>query len=226
MHNPSVLVIEDEEKLRKLVATYFKRENYQVFEAADGVEGVTLFEDHPMDLVILDIMMPGYDGWTVCRRIREESQVPVILLTARSEENDKLFGFELGADDYMTKPFSVKELMARSKALLKRSGVVSEEKQYQIGELWVDTDRHHVEVKGKVIDLTPKEYELLLLFLKNSNQAMERETILNKVWGYDYYGDDRTVDTHVKRLRHKLGDVSQRIRTLRGVGYIFEVTKE
>lgn len=226
MHNPSVLVIEDEEKLRKLVATYLKRENYQVFEAADGVEGINLFEDHPMDLVILDIMMPGYDGWTVCRRIREESQVPVILLTARSEENDKLFGFELGADDYMTKPFSVKELMARSKALLKRSGAASEEKQYQIDELWVDTDRHHVEVGGQVIDLTPKEYELLLLFLKNSNQAMERETILNKIWGYDYYGDDRTVDTHVKRLRHKLGDVSQKIRTLRGVGYIFEVTKE
>jgi len=225
MANPQILVVEDEEKLRKLVATYLKREQFHVLEASDGREGMELFENHPVDLVILDIMMPGYDGWTVCRRIRESSQVPVILLTARSEENDKLFGFELGADDYVTKPFSVKELMARTKALLKRSGVKPEEKNYQIQGLTVDTGRHHVEVQGEAVELTPKEYELLLLFLKNTNQALGRENILNQVWGYDYYGDLRTVDTHVKRLRQKLGKVGGMIQTVRGVGYMLEVTE-
>ena len=225
MANPQILVVEDEEKLRKLVATYLKREQFQVLEAADGQEGMELFHNHSVDLVILDIMMPGYDGWTVCRRIRESSQVPVILLTARSEENDKLFGFELGADDYVTKPFSVKELMARTKALLKRSGVKQEEKGYQIQGLTVDTSRHHVEVEGEAVELTPKEYELLLLFLKNTNQALGRENILNQVWGYDYYGDLRTVDTHVKRLRQKLGEAGGMIQTVRSVGYMLEVTE-
>lgn len=222
MPNPCILVIEDEEKLRKLVATYLKREQFQVLEAADGTEGMDTFENNPVDLVILDIMMPGYDGWTVCRRIRETGKVPVILLTARGEENDKLMGFELGADDYVTKPFSVKELMARTKALLKRSGLKTVEKRYEINSLSVDTARHHVEVEGKTLELTPKEYDLLLVFLKNRNQALERETILNQVWGYDYYGDFRTVDTHVKRLRQKLGDAGFMIQTVRGVGYLFE----
>ena len=223
MPNPQILVVEDEEKLRKLVATYLRREQFQVLEAADGEEGVELFESHPVDLVILDIMMPGYDGWTVCRRIRETSQAPIILLTARSEENDKLFGFELGADDYVTKPFSVKELMARTKSLLKRSGIKPEEKGYEVEGLTVDTARHQVAVEGETVDLTPKEYELLLVLLKNMNHALGRETILNQVWGYDYYGDLRTVDTHVKRLRQKLGAAGSMIHTVRGVGYLFEV---
>lgn len=222
MTNPQILVVEDEGKLRKLVATYLKREAFQVLEAADGKEGIALFENHSVDVVILDIMMPGYDGWTVCRRIRESSQVPIILLTARSEENDKLLGFELGADDYVTKPFSVKELMARTKALLKRSGIKPEEAHYHVQCLRVDTARHQVTVKGEAVDLTPKEYQLLIMFLKHTNQAMEREVILDRVWGYDYYGDFRTVDTHVKRLRQKLGEAGGLIRTLRGVGYVLE----
>lgn len=223
MIGSTILLVEDEENLRKLIKTYLKKEKVNLVEAADGKEALELWEENDYDLVILDIMLPEYDGWTVCKRIRENSHVPIIMLTARSEESDKLFGFELGADDYITKPFSVKELVARVKALLKRSNHQLSSEIIEVEGLKVDKNMHQVFLQDEAIDLTPKEYDLLLVFLQNQNQALTREIILDNVWGYDYYGDLRTVDTHVKRLRKKLKHMGKHIITVRGLGYRFEV---
>ncbi|ABR49347.1 two component transcriptional regulator, winged helix family [Alkaliphilus metalliredigens QYMF] len=220
-----ILLVEDEKNLRKLVATYLKKEMVSVIEAADGKEALVLWEEEQYDLIIVDIMLPEYDGWTICKRIREKSNVPILILTARSEEHDKLFGFDLGVDDYMTKPFSVKELVARVKALLKRSNRQLSTETLIVQGLKVDKKGHQVFLQGERLMLTPKEYDLLLIFLHNQNQALSREVILDGVWGYDYYGDLRTVDTHVKRLRHKLKEMGEQIKTVRGLGYRFEVTK-
>ncbi len=219
----TVLLVEDEKNLRKLIVTYLKREMIDVVEAVDGREALELWEENKYDLVILDVMLPEYDGWTVCKRIRQNSHVPIIMLTARAEESDKLFGFDLGVDDYVTKPFSVKELVARVKALLKRSNRQLLTEIIEVEELKVDKKMHQAFLNDEPIDLTPKEYDLLLVFLHNRNQALTREIILDSVWGYDYYGDLRTVDTHVKRLRKKLRHMGKQIITVRGLGYRFEV---
>ena len=221
----TILLVEDEKNLRKLIKTYLKKEMINVVEAADGKEALELWEDNKYALIILDVMLPEYDGWTVCKRIRQNSHVPIIMLTARSEEDDKLFGFDLGADDYVTKPFSVKELVARVKALLKRSKRPLLDEIIEIEGLRVDKKMHQVFLYDEPINLTPKEYDLLLVFLNNQNQALTREVILDNVWGYDYYGDLRTVDTHVKRLRKKLKHMGKQIVTVRGLGYRFEVAK-
>jgi len=225
MIGSTILLVEDEKNLRKLIKTYLQKEMVNVVEASNGREALELWEDNQYDLVILDIMMPEYDGWTVCKRIRENSHVPIIMLTARSEESDKLFGFDLGADDYMTKPFSVKELVARVKALLKRSNRELSTEILEVQGLKVDKKGHQVFLQEELLALTPKEYDLLLVFLHNHNQALSREIILDNVWGYDYYGDLRTVDTHVKRLRQKLNQMGKQIKTIRGFGYRFEVMK-
>lgn len=224
MYQVTVLLAEDDKNLRKLVSDYLVREGYRVLEASDGEAAMDYWYGEKADLAILDVMMPGYDGWTVCRNIRKDSDIPVIMLTARGEENDKLFGFELGVDDYMTKPFSPKELMARVKALLKRSGIESNKDQIVMGSLRIDNRARQVFLSEKPILLTPNEFSLLLYFTDNVNIALSREQILDHVWGYDYYGDLRTVDTHVKRLRQKLEDSGEMIKTIRGVGYRFEVT--
>lgn len=218
-----ILMAEDEERLRKLVTTYLKRENYDVLEAKDGKEALKIWEEEKVDFVILDVMMPFVDGWSVCREIRRESDIPIIMLTARGEESDKLFGFDLGVDDYVTKPFSVKELVARVKALLKRSGQQQIKDAITMGPLSIDTMQHQVYINGQAVELSPKEYDLLYFMMLNKNQALTRDAILNGVWGYDYYGDLRTVDTHIKRLRKKLEDFGDSIVTVRGIGYRLEV---
>lgn len=223
MYQPHILIVEDENRLRKLVAKYLSKEGYKIFEAKDGREALDIWAEEHVDLIILDIMMPEIDGWSVCRNIRQESDVPIIMLTARSEESDKIFGFELGIDQYVTKPFSTKELLARVKALLKKIGKKVIDEKIVVNEVKVDNKTHQVMVKNKEIELTPTEYNLLLYFIENSNIALSREQILDRVWGYDYYGDIRTVDTHVKRLRKKLTSEGDNIVTVRGIGYRFEV---
>ncbi|QXM06849.1 response regulator transcription factor [Crassaminicella indica] len=224
MIRKKILVVEDESRMRRLIGDYLKREGYHVLEAKDGKEGLRIFEEGNIDLVILDIMMPAIDGWTVCRKIRKVSDVPIVILTARSEESDELFGFELGADEYVTKPFRPKILVARVKALLKRRSM-NIEKTIIFDGLEIDMDAHRVIINGEEIDMTPKEYELLVYMANNQGKALSREQILDGVWGYDYYGDLRTVDTHIKRLRIKLKDKNDIIQTVRGVGYRFEVKK-
>lgn len=223
MYRLTVLLAEDDKNLRKLVSGYLKKEGYRVLEASDGEAAMDLWYGDKADLAILDVMMPGYDGWTVLRNMREESDIPVIMLTARGEEGDKLFGFEIGADDYVTKPFSPKELMARVKALMKRRGAASTDGVIDLQRLRIDNRARKVFVEGEQVELTPNEFGLLLYFADNSGIALSREQILDHVWGYDYFGDLRTVDTHVKRLRQKLGALGGMIRTVRGVGYRFEV---
>lgn len=222
MYAPNILVCEDEERLRKLIIKYLINEGYNTIEASNGKEALDFYFDQSFDLIILDIMMPEYDGWSVCRTIRNESNIPIIMLTARSEESDRIFGFELGADDYVTKPFSMKELMMRVKALLKRAKNMTQEETV-LGELVINTKAHRIFIKGQEIDLSPKEYDLLLYFSQNKDLAVTRENILDKVWGYDYFGDLRTVDTHVKRLRKKMQNAGVKIETVRGIGYRFEV---
>jgi len=223
MIGANILLVEDEDKLRKLIKTYLAKDGMNVHEAADGEEGIQMWEENKADLIVLDIMLPKYDGWTLCKRIREQSNIPIILLTARSEESDKLFGFELGADDYITKPFSVKELTARVKALLKRSNQMVSSEILKTDDLKIDKKSHQVQLRENILELSPKEYDLLIYLMNNKNQALTREMILDEVWGYDYYGDLRTVDTHIKRLRQKLLDYGDRIITIRGTGYRFEV---
>lgn len=225
MIGANILVVEDEEKLRKLVAMYLKKEQMNVLEAADGAQALDLWQQDSIHLVVLDVMLPAYDGWTICKRIRATSSVPIIMLTARGEESDKLFGFELGVDDYMTKPFSVKELVARVKALLKRSQSQLSAEVIEMHPLKIDKKSHQAFLNDEELSLSPKEYDLLLYFTQNENLALSREVLLNSVWGYDYYGDLRTVDTHVKRLRQKLGNFGKNIVTVRGMGYRFEVEK-
>lgn len=222
-----VLLVEDEEKMRELIKVAFKKENFETIEATEGKQGLNLFKANHIDIVILDIMLPEIDGWTVCREIRRMSNVPIILLTARGEEFDKLFGFELGADDYIVKPFSPKELIARIKALLRRSEIKnSESASYlQVGDIIINRLSREVTVNGKQIVLTNKEYELLYFLSINPKIVFTREQLLLKVWGYEQYGDPRTVDTHIKKLREKLGEYSGYISTMWGVGYKFEVPK-
>lgn len=219
-----ILMADDESRMRKLVGDFLKKEGFTVIEAEDGKRALQLFEENSdFSLVILDVMMPGYDGWAVCREIRKKSQIPVIILTARGEESDELFGFDLGADEYITKPFSPMVLVARIQALLRRAakGGTKTLKIYEGME--IDESGRVVRVDGKKVDLSPKEFELLLYLTCNDGIAVSREQILNSVWNYDYFGDARTVDTHIKKLRLKLGARGGYIQTVRSLGYKFEV---
>lgn len=219
-----ILVVDDESRMRKLVRDFLEREGYQVLEAGDGLEAMELFyEEKDIALLILDVMMPKMDGWQVCREIRQSSKVPIIMLTARSEERDELQGFQLGVDEYISKPFSPKILVARVGAILRRSRVVSEEEVTDAGGIFIDKAAHMVKIDGQEIDLSFKEFELLTYFVENQGIALSREKILNNVWNYDYFGDARTIDTHVKKLRSKLGDQGNYIKTIWGMGYKFEV---
>ena len=217
-----LLIVDDEEKIREVVKEYALLNGYEVAEAEDGLDALSAVEQQPIDLVILDIMMPKLDGYEVCKRIKTSSNIPVIMLSARGEEYDKLFGFEIGVDDYMVKPFSPKELMARVKAVLER-GKLNNQARYKFAGLEIDVKGRSVKVDNKVANLTPKETDLLLYMVENQNVALSREKLLTEVWDYDYYGDDRTVDSHIKMLRHNLGPYRDFIVTVRGMGYKFEV---
>ena len=219
-----ILVVDDESRMRKLVRDFLAREGFQVIEAADGEEAVDLFyENRDVALIILDVMMPKMDGWQTCREIRAESKVPIIMLTAKGDEQDELKGFDLGVDEYISKPFSPKILVARVEAILRRSGKGQEDQLLSAGGIEINKTAHEVSVDGKKIELSFKEFELLSYFLENQGIALSREKILNHVWNYDYFGDARTIDTHVKKLRSKLGDKGDLIRTIWGMGYKFEV---
>lgn len=219
----SILIVEDEIKIRFLIRDYFLKENFNIYEAEDGESGLEVFSREKIDLIILDVMMPNMDGFTFLEKIRSVSSVPVILLTAKAEEEDKLQGYEFGADDYMTKPFSPKVLVAKSKALLKRTRKDVDSSSQDFNGLIINKLSHEVRVNNEIISLSPKEYELLLYLISNEGIALSRDTILDNVWGFDYYGDIRTVDTNIKRLREKLLDKSSYIVTVRGSGYKFEV---
>ena len=221
-----ILIADDEERMRRLVGDFLRREGFQILEAANGREALDVFEAEPdICLVILDVMMPVYDGWAVCREIRQTSMVPVIMLTARGEETDELFGFELGADEYISKPFSPQVLIARVQALLRRASAGSKS-VYDYPGLEIDVDARHVKVDREIIVLSPKEFELLAYMAANEGRALSRDQILNAVWDYNFYGDPRTVDTHVKKVRLKLGGRGEYIQTVRGVGYRFEVSND
>ncbi len=215
-----ILIVDDEELIREVIKEYLLLEGYEVDEAKDGSEAVTKALDKDYNLIIMDIMMPHKDGYQACKEIKAHKDVPFIMLSARGEEYDKLIGFDLGIDDYVTKPFSPKELVARIKAITKRS--FGETSTYQFGELIIDDKAHDVTIANKKISLTPKEYDLLKYFVTNNNVALSREQLLTNVWGYDFYGDDRTIDTHIKTLRKNLGKYGDYIKTVRGVGYKFE----
>ncbi|MCR4600804.1 MAG: response regulator transcription factor [Clostridia bacterium] len=220
-----LLVVDDEENIREVVREYAEFDGYEVDEASDGMEAISKFKENDYDLIIMDIMMPKYDGFSACKEIRKTSNLPIIMMSARSEEYDKLFGFELGIDDYVTKPFSPKELMARVHAVLARSKPArteEEESLIRFDGLEIDMLGRSVSVEGKRIELTPKEYDLLFYLVKNKNIALSRDKLLRDVWGYDFFGDDRTIDTHIKNLRNNLGDYRDMIVTLRGVGYKFD----
>jgi DNA-binding response OmpR family regulator len=226
MEKVRMLIVDDEDGIREMIREYTSLEGYEIDEAADGVEALNFFKQQEYTLIILDIMMPRMDGWTVCREIRKTSQVPIIMLTARGEEYDKLFGFELGVDDYMVKPFSPKELLARMKVIVRRSAQsvesASQRDLIRLEGLEIEFSARNVYVDGNTTNLTPKEYELLNFFVKNPNRVFSREQLLNSVWGYDFSGDDRTVDTHVKMLRESLGEYRKFIVTVWGTGYKFE----
>ena len=218
-----ILVVDDESRMRKLVKDFLEREGHIIIEAADGMEAMDIFyENKDIALIILDVMMPRMDGWQVCREVRALSQVPIIMLTARGEERDELQGFELGVDEYISKPFSPKILVARVEAILRRT-VQTEGEQIEAGGIVMDVGGHHVSIDGKSINLSYKEFELLQYFMSNQGRALTRESILNQVWNYDYFGDARTIDTHVKKLRNKLGEKGSYIHTIWGMGYKFEV---
>ena len=223
MEKSKILVVDDESRMRKLVRDFLVKSHYEVAEAADGEEALALFfEQNDFDLVILDVMMPKLDGWQVCREIRAYSKVPIIMLTAKSDERDELLGFELGVDEYISKPFSPKILVARVEAILRRTGQAASEMIVEAGGIRLDKQAHSVTVEGKDIDLSYKEFELLAYFMENRGIALSREKILNSVWNYDYFGDARTIDTHVKKLRSKLGAKGELIKTIWGMGYKFE----
>ena len=223
MEKIKILVVDDEERMQKLLKDFLKMKDYEVLLAGNGEEAIDLFfKEKSIALIILDVMMPKMDGWTALKTIREHSKVPVIMLTARSEENDELKGFDYGADEYISKPFSPKILVARVEALLRRSGVQKEE-LLEVGGIVIDEAAHSVTVDGKPIELSFKEYELLQYFVENKGIALSREKILNNVWNYDYFGDARTIDTHVKKLRAKLMDKGEYIKTVWGMRYKFEV---
>ena len=223
MSNIQILVVDDESRMRKLVKDFLQREGYSVLEAGDGMEAMDIFYEQKIDLVILDVMMPRMDGWQTCREIRRDSTVPIIMLTARSEERDELQGFELGVDEYISKPFSPKILVARVNAILRRTlGAVGND-SLEAGGITIDKSAHIVKIDGTPVELSYKEFELLTYFIENQGIALSREKILNNVWNYDYFGDARTIDTHVKKLRSKLGDKGEYIKTIWGMGYKFEV---
>ena len=224
MQDIKIMVVDDESRMRKLVRDFLARKGFQVLEAADGEEAVDLFyENRDVALIILDVMMPKMDGWQTCREIRAESKVPIIMLTAKGDEQDELKGFDLGVDEYISKPFSPKILVARVEAILRRSGKGQDDQLLSAGGIEINKTAHEVSVDGKKIELSFKEFELLSYFLENQGIALSREKILNHVWNYDYFGDARTIDTHVKKLRNKLGDKGDLIRTIWGMGYKFEV---
>lgn len=224
MNSIKILVVDDESRMRKLVKDFLVRKGYDVLEAGDGEEALEVFyRERDIALIILDVMMPKLNGWEVCREVRETSRVPIIMLTAKGDESDELNGFELGADEYISKPFSPKILVARVEAILRRSGKAEEEESLlEIGGIVVDKTAHQVTVDGKEIELSFKEFELLTFFMENAGIALSREKILNNVWNYDYFGDARTIDTHVKKLRSKMGEKGDYIRTIWGMGYKFE----
>ncbi len=224
MENEYILIVDDEERMRKLIKDFLKQKGYPTIEASDGEEALKMFEENKskIKLILLDVMMPKLDGWSVLRQIRQESNVPVIMLTARGEEQDELFGFELGADEYISKPFSLKILVARVEAILKR--LQTDKKEItEVGGIKIDSQGRTVTVDGKQIDLSLREYELLVYLVENEGIALSRDKILNNVWNYDYYGDSRTIDSHIKKIRHKLGKKGKYIETIRGVGYKFEI---
>ena len=224
MEKLKILVVDDESRMRKLVRDFLEREGFAVLEAGDGQEAVEIFYEHKdIALIILDVMMPHMDGWETCREIRKDSKVPIIMLTARSEERDELQGFELGVDEYISKPFSPKILVARVEAILRRTNAISQDKLLQVNGIEIDKSAHIVRIDGKEIELSFKEFELLTYFLENQGIALSREKILNNVWNYDYFGDVRTIDTHVKKLRSKMGEKGDCIKTIWGIGYKFEV---
>lgn len=223
MDKLKILVVDDEARMRKLVKDFLLKSNYEVIEAEDGSQALDLFyEQKDIALIILDIMMPKMDGWQVCREIRQYSNVPVIMLTAKSDERDELQGFQLGVDEYISKPFSPKILVARVEAILRRTNQLADEDTLEEGGIVVDKAAHSVMIDGKTIDLSYKEFELLTYFLENKGIALSREKILNNVWNYDYFGDARTIDTHVKKLRSKMGEKGDLIKTIWGLGYKFE----
>ena len=224
MSDITILIVDDESRMRKLIKDFLMQKNYHILEAADGEEALKIFEENQniINLILLDVMMPKLDGWSVLRQIRQTSKVPIIMLTARGEEQDELFGFELGVDEYISKPFSPKILVARVEAILKRTQSEKLElKDY--GGITIDPEGRTVKVDGKQIDMSLREYELLKYLVDNANIALSRDKILNNVWNYDYYGDSRTIDSHIKKIRHKLGKKGKYIETMRGVGYKFEV---
>ena len=227
MEKIKILVVDDESRMRKLVRDFLERQGYAVLEAGNGMEAMEIFyEEKDIALIILDVMMPKMDGWQVCREIRQSSQIPIIMLTARSDERDELQGFELGVDEYISKPFSPKILVARVEAVLRRSHALGNEELADAGGIVINKSAHEVKVDGEPIELSFKEFELLTYFVENQGIALSREKILNHVWNYDYFGDARTIDTHVKKLRSKLGKKGDYIKTIWGMGYKFEVDEE
>ena len=224
MSNITVLVVDDEVRMRKLIKDFLSQKGYSILEAGDGEEALKVFEEkqNSIDLILLDVMMPKLDGWSVLRQIRQTSKVPIIMLTARGEEQDELFGFELGVDEYISKPFSPKILVARVEAILKR--LKKDEKEViDYGGIVIDDEGRTVTVDGKQVEMSLREYELLKYLIDNKNIALSRDKILNNVWNYDYYGDSRTIDSHIKKIRHKLGKKGKYIQTMRGIGYKFEI---
>ena len=224
MENNYILVVDDEARMRKLIKDFLAAKGYSILEAGDGEEALKVFEENSnkITLILLDVMMPKLDGWSVLRQIRQTSKVPIIMLTARGEEQDELFGFELGVDEYISKPFSPKILVARVESILKRTA--KDEKQVKdYGGIEINKEGRTVKVDGKQIELSLREYELLTYLVDNENIALSRDKILNNVWNYDYYGDSRTIDSHIKKIRHKLGKKGKYIKTMRGVGYKFEI---
>ena len=224
MDTLKILVVDDESRMRKLVKDFLTKKNFQVLEAGNGEEAMDIFyEEKDIALIILDVMMPKMDGWQTCREIRQSSKVPIIMLTAKGEESDELNGFDLGVDEYISKPFSPKILVARVEAILRRSNNLSTGEVLKAGGIELDIAAHEVRIDGKEITLSFKEFELLNYFVVNQGVALSREKILNNVWNYDYFGDARTIDTHVKKLRSKLGEKGEYIKTIWGMGYKFEV---
>ena len=219
-----LLIADDEIKIREVIAEYGRINNYYVMEASDGLQAIEMVEKHDFDCVILDIMMPNLDGYTACKRIKEIKNVPIIILSARQQEDDKLYGFELGIDDYVTKPFSPRELMARIKVVIERSNKARKTQEKEVIKyegITVNIPSHEVTIDGNDIHLTNKEFDLLVYFLNNQGIVISRDTLLERIWGYDYYGVERTVDTHIKMLRKNLGEYSYLIKTVRGEGYRF-----
>ena len=219
-----ILVVDDEQRMRKLIKDFLTAKGYKILEAKDGEKALEVYEKNKnqINLILLDVMMPKLDGWSVLRQIRQDSKVPIIMLTARGEEQDELFGFELGVDEYISKPFSPKILVARVEAILKRTNQTNTEIT-EYGGIEIDKEGRTVKVDGKLVELSLREYELLVYLVDNTNIALSRDKILNNVWNYDYYGDSRTIDSHIKKIRHKLGKKGKYIKTIRGIGYKFEI---